>query len=76
VSKTGLDEGAQEELSRFYREFFYELGEFIRRPAATAAGAAVVAKRVALAHGLQVAQHLPLPRLTRAEYEERELGER
>jgi len=72
LSKTDPGPNPSEELDHFYRELFHELAEFIRRPGATAAGAAVVAKRVALAHGLPIAQYLPLPRLTRAEYEERQ----
>lgn len=74
LSKTPFDERAREELNRFYSDLFAELGEFIRKPSATASGAAVVAKRVALAHGLEMAQYLPLPRLTRAELEERRSG--
>ena len=57
---------------RSTRDFFWELAEFIRKPGATAAGAAVVAKRVALRHGVDTARLLPLPRLTRAELEERQ----
>ncbi len=55
----------------FYRDLLYELGEFARRPSATAIGAAVVVKRVAIAHGISSAEELPLPRFNRAEREER-----
>jgi hypothetical protein len=58
-------------LERFYSDLLYELGEFARRPSATAIGAAVVVKRVAKAHGVEVAERLPLPRFTRAERQER-----
>lgn len=61
-------------LERFYRDLLWELGEFARRPTATAVGAAVVAKRVAVAHGLEVAGRLSLPRLSREELEERRDG--
>jgi len=57
-------------LERFYRDLLYELGEFGRRPSATALGAAVVVKRVAVVHGIEVAERLPLPRLNRAERED------
>jgi len=51
----------------FYRDLLFELGEHARRRGATAYGAAVVAKRGAVAHGLAEAGRLPLPRPTRAE---------
>jgi hypothetical protein len=60
-----------ENLDRFYADLLHELGEFARRPTATAIGAAVVVKRVAQAHGVQMADRLPLPRFSRAEREER-----
>jgi len=60
-----------ETLDRFYSDLLYELGEFARRPTATAIGAAVVVKRVARAHGVQAADRLPLPRFNRAEREDR-----
>ena len=53
----------------FYRDLLFELGEHAQR-GGTAFGAAVVAKRVALAHGLAVAESVPLPRPTRAERDE------
>jgi len=46
-------------LERFYRDLLHELGEFAQRRTATAVGAAVVAKRVAVAYGIEVAQRLP-----------------
>jgi hypothetical protein len=58
-------------LEAFYRDLLYELGEFSRRPTATALGAAVVAKRVAKQYGIGAADRLPLPRLSRAEREDR-----
>jgi hypothetical protein len=58
-------------LDAFYRDLLHELGEFARRPSATAIGAAVVVKRVARVHGIEVAERLPLPRFNRAEREER-----
>ena len=57
-------------LERFYRDLLHELGEFARRRTATAVGAAVVAKRVAVAYGIEAANRLPLPRLSRVEREE------
>jgi hypothetical protein len=58
-------------LDRFYSDLLHELGEFARRPSATAIGAAVVVKRVAQAHGIGAADRLPLPRFNRAERESR-----
>lgn len=60
-----------ENLDRFYADLLHELGEFARRSTATAIGAAVVVKRVAQAHGVKMADRLPLPRFSRAEREER-----
>ena len=57
-------------LDAFYRDLLHELGEFARRPSATAIGAAVVAKRVALTYGIGSAERLPLPRFSRAERED------
>jgi hypothetical protein len=54
----------------FYRDVLNALDEHARRKGATAQGAAVVVKRVARAYGLAIAEHLPLPRLNRAEREE------
>jgi hypothetical protein len=68
-SKTPVECDSDSE--RFYRDVLYELGEFARRPGATAVGAAVVVKRVAKAHGLELADRLPLPRFNRAELEDR-----
>jgi hypothetical protein len=58
-------------LERFYRDLLHELAEFGQRRTATALGAAVVAKRVAVAYGIEGASRLPLPRLSRAEREGR-----
>jgi hypothetical protein len=70
LSNTERSDEAREELNRFYSDLFAALEEFIRKPSATASGAAVVATRVAMAHGLDLTGYLPLPRLTRAEREE------
>ena len=59
----------------FYRDVLHALGEHARRRSATAHGAAAVAKRVAREHGLEIAERLPLPRLTRAEREDAGLAE-
>jgi hypothetical protein len=64
----------EEQARNFYRALLYELAEHARS-GGTAIGAAVVAKRVAIAHGLDVA-HVPLPRLTRAEELEAGVGKR
>lgn len=57
------------DVNRLYRDLLWELGE-LAREGGTAIGAAAVVKRVALAHGLEVAKSTPLPRLNRAELEE------
>jgi hypothetical protein len=54
------------DVAGFYRDLLWELGEHAQR-GGTAIGAAVVAKRVARKFGIDVAERLPLPRLTRAE---------
>jgi hypothetical protein len=61
--------GADFDVRRFYADVMLELGEHARR-GGTATGAAVVVKRVARAHGLQVAEEVALPRLSVAEMEE------
>ena len=71
MGEATLPVASTELLERFYRDLLYELGEFAERRTATAVGAAVVAKRVAIAYGIEVAQRLPLPRLTRVEREKR-----
>ena len=67
LSKTG-DQG-REPLERFYADLWWELDQFVHGPRPTAAGVAVVVKRVDLAHGVRLAEDLPLPRLTRGERE-------
>jgi hypothetical protein len=62
------------EVEQFYRDMLSALGEHAQRPRATAQGAAAVAKRVAREHGLEIAERLPLPRLTRAEQDEQGIG--
>ena len=64
-------ESSSVRIDRFYADLLHELGEFARRPSATAVGAAVVVKRVAQVHGVSAADRLPLPRFNRAEREER-----
>ena len=54
------------DVNRFYSDLVFELGE-LARAGGTATGAAAVAKRVALAHGIESAANVPLPRLNRAE---------
>ena len=64
-----LTAGSRSELfQEFYRDLMYEFGEHAQR-GGTAYGAAAVLKRVALAHGLAVAEHTPVVRPTRAERE-------
>lgn len=58
------------DVGRFYSDLLYELGEHAAR-GGTAYGAAVVARRVALAHGVERADVVPLPRPTRAERADR-----
>ena len=65
-----MPEGQQTPVEAFYADVLWELGEFIRRPKSTAIGAAAVVKRVAVAHGLELAYRLPLPRLSREEREQ------
>jgi hypothetical protein len=69
-----MPEPPSAELERFYRDLLDELGVFARKRTSTAVGAAQVVKRVALAHGIEVAGRLPLPRLTRSEFEDRQGG--
>jgi len=66
VSVQGQSPGGLE--SAFYRELLFQLGEHAQR-GGTAYGAAAVAKRVAVAYGVDGAVHLPLPRPTRLERE-------
>jgi hypothetical protein len=54
------------DVDAFYRALLYELG-LLAEGGGSATGAATVAKRVALAHGVAVAADVPLPRLNRAE---------
>ena len=60
---------ADVDVDRLYSDLLFELGEFARA-GGTAVGAAAVVKRVALAHGVEAAARLPLPRLNRAEQAE------
>lgn len=56
------------DFDQFYCELLHELGK-LAREGGTAVGAAVVAKRVALDHGVSLAEWVPLPRLTKEEKE-------
>jgi hypothetical protein len=56
-----------EALNAFYVDLLHALGEWHRRPTATARGAVVVVKHVAERYGLEQASRVPLPRLTREE---------
>ena len=71
IALKGVSVSGDTAVDSFYRDVLHELGEFARRPSATAIGAAVVVKRVAMAHGVQVAERVPLPRFSRAEREDR-----
>lgn len=66
----GFAVGEVVDVGQFYSDLLYELGEHAAR-GGTAYGAAAVAKRVALAHGVEKADVVPLPRPTRAERAER-----
>lgn len=57
------------DVDRFYADVLDALGD-LARAGGSAVGAAAVVKRVALAHGVSLAESLPLPRLTRVEREE------
>lgn len=53
-------------LERFYADVLFELGVHARM-GGTAEGAGAVVKRVGLAHAVEAASIIPLPRLTREE---------
>lgn len=55
-------------LERFYADLLFEVG-LHARTGGTAEGVGVVVKRVGLAHNVEGAATIPLPRLTRAERE-------
>jgi hypothetical protein len=57
------------DIERFYADVLEALGTHALK-GGSPFGAAVVVKRVAKAHGLAVADRLPLPRATRAERED------
>ena len=59
----------REALERFYRDLLTELALLVAA-AGTPEGAARVARKVALAHGIAGAASAPLPRLTRARRQE------
>ena len=54
----------------FYRDLLQALDDWQRRKEATPRGAVSVVKRVALEHGVPLADRLPLPRLNRTEMDE------
>lgn len=54
------------DVDRFYADVLWELGELAQK-GGSAVGAGAVVKRVALAHGVEAAKRLPVPRLNRAE---------
>lgn len=74
MSKDAVAQAVAARFERFYLDLQWELAEFIRRPKATAVGVGVIVKRVALAHGIAVAEQYPLPRLTGSEERERRDG--
>ena len=53
-------------LEKFYGDVLHELGNHARK-GGTGIGAAAVVKRVARLYGIEEADRLPLPRLTREE---------
>jgi len=57
------------DVNRFYKDLLHALDEHAHR-GGTGFGAAAVVKRVAKAYGLSVADHVPLPRPSRAVREE------
>lgn len=54
----------------FYRDLMDALAEWQRRPEATSRGCVTVVKRVAQAHGIALADRLPLPRLSRKQMDQ------
>jgi hypothetical protein len=72
VPVASQEDPVKEALERFYRDVIAALDVHMQRRTATAQGSPTVVKRVALAHGLdEVVERLPLPRLSRAELEDR-----
>lgn len=67
-----VEDPVAEALARFYRDVIDALDAHMQRRTATAQGAPAAVKRVALEHGIEVATRLPLPRLSRAELDDRE----
>jgi hypothetical protein len=57
-------------LDAFYRDVLDALGEWMARPESTPRGAVTVVKRVAVAHGVPVAERLALPRLSKRQMDE------
>lgn len=62
------DTTARLDSERMYRDVLYALGVHARA-GGTAIGAAVVVKRIAREHGLEIAEQQPLPGMTREERE-------
>ena len=64
---------AQVLLNQFYADCMYALAEHGPNKRATAQGSATVLKRVATEWGLEAAEAMVLPRLTRTQLEERQI---
>lgn len=60
----------QAALGAFYADALAALGDHMERRSATAQGAAAVLRRVALEHDIERARRIPLPRLSREQFEE------
>ena len=66
VAAFDVAEHYRQAVGDFYRDVLWALGE-LAQAGGTAEGAAVVVRRVAREYGVQEAERVPLPRLTRAE---------
>ena len=66
VQEVAAMEAVGIDVDRFYRDLIHEIGVHAQR-GGTGFGAAAIVKRVARDYGLVVADHVPLPRPTRAE---------
>ena len=71
VPVASSEDPVKEALERFYRDVIHALDTHMQRRTATAQGAPTAVKRVALEYGLEIADRLPLPRLSRAELDDR-----
>jgi hypothetical protein len=61
----------EDALEAFYSDLLHELTEFMQTRRPTVTGFGTVIKRVARAHGIGLADKLPLPRYSRAQLRER-----